>query len=77
LSNTWVRAYHGSHTHFYVYTGDLQNFKVKRDYADSAWAIFADYKLGSGEVAMLGAWTTEGAAANALRDLLRPVDISD
>jgi hypothetical protein len=77
VTNTWVRAYHGSHTYFFVNTGDLYNFRVARNYPDTAWVIFADQKLSTGEVALLGAWDTEDEAGNALATLLRAVDLND
>lgn len=78
--HTWVRAYHDNYTHFYVNTGDLFNFRVARNYIDTAWIIFADPKFGrevnDDEVPLYGSWSTEAAAGEALKELLGGVDLS-
>lgn len=80
MKNTWVRAYRDNSAYFYVSTEDLFNFRVSRNYLNTAWIIFADPKFGreinDDEIALLGTWSTEAAAGEALKELLGGVDLS-
>lgn len=77
MNNLWVRAYSDTDEYFYINTADVTAFFVGRNGPDTAWIIWADHKIITGGVGLIGEWDTEAAAATALRNLLRGSDLSD